>query len=428
LSSNGSFTYTPSADFAGVDTFTYRVSDTRGGSDTGLVSITVNPVNDAPVAGDDSFGTLEDSGFSLDAPGLLDNDTDVDGDPLSASLSSGPANGTLSLAADGSFTYTPNADFHGADAFVYSVSDGNGGSDSGSVSITVVPANDAPVASDDSYAVDEDQLLSVAAPGVVGNDADVDGDALQSALDVAPLHGDVVLSEDGSFDYTPNPNYSGADLFTYIVGDGNGAADSASVAIVVNAVNDAPSVTGESFTIAEDSTLVVLAPGVLANDSDADGDAITATVSTDAAAGTVTLDSDGGFTYVPNANFNGSDSFTYRVADGNGGESDAPVTITLLPVNDPPAAQDDYYTVAEDDTRNEPAPGVLANDVDVDGDALTVTPTSAPANGSLTLNANGSFVYTPALNFDARGRQRCLLHARGQHPQRAGARSPGERQ
>jgi VCBS repeat-containing protein len=400
LSSNGSFTYTPSADFAGVDTFTYRVSDTRGGSDTGLVSITVNPVNDAPVAGDDSFGTLEDSGFSLDAPGLLDNDTDVDGDPLSASLSSGPANGTLSLAADGSFTYTPNADFHGADAFVYSVSDGNGGSDSGSVSITVVPANDAPVASDDSYAVDEDQLLSVAAPGVVGNDADVDGDALQSALDVAPLHGDVVLSADGSFDYTPNPNYNGADLFTYIVGDGNGAADSASVAIVVNAVNDAPSVTGESFTIAEDSTLVVLAPGVLANDSDADGDAITATVSTDAAAGTVTLDSDGGFTYVPNANFNGSDSFTYRVADGNGGESDAPVTITLLPVNDPPAAQDDYYTVAEDDTRNEPAPGVLANDVDVDGDALTVTPTSAPANGSLTLNANGSFVYTPALNFD----------------------------
>ncbi|UCE03716.1 MAG: tandem-95 repeat protein, partial [Candidatus Latescibacterota bacterium] len=399
LSADGSFTYTPATNFAGVDTFTYRVSDTRGGSDTGGVSITVNPLNDDPVAGDDSYATLEDGGLSIEAPGLLGNDTDVEGDPLSASLSSGPANGTLSLAADGSFTYTPNADFHGADAFVYNVSDGNGGSDSASVSVTVVPANDAPVASDDSYAVDEDQLLSVAAPGVVGNDADVDGDALQSALDVAPLHGNVVLGTDGSFDYTPHANYNGADLFTYIVDDGT-AADSASVAIVVNAVNDAPSVTGESFTIAEDSTLVVAAPGVLANDADVDGDALAASVSTDPAHGTLTLAPDGGFTYAPDADFNGSDSFTYRVADGLGGESEATVTLTLLPVNDAPAAQDDYYTVAEDGTRNEPAPGVLANDVDVDADALTVTPTSAPANGSLTLNADGSFVYTPAPDFD----------------------------
>ena len=181
LNADGSFTYTPNADFNGTDSFVYTASDGTASTGDITVTITVNAVNDAPVAADDAYTVDEDATLTIDAAGgLLANDTDVDGDALTAALVTGPANGTLTLNADGSFSYTPNADFNGTDTFTYSVSDGALTSE-GTVTITVNPVNDAPVAVDDAYTVDEDATLTIdAAGGVLANDTDVDGDALDS--------------------------------------------------------------------------------------------------------------------------------------------------------------------------------------------------------------------------------------------------------
>ena len=133
------------------------------------MTITVNPVNDAPVAVDDTYATDEDTGLNVAAPGVLGNDTDVDVDFLTAALVSGTSNGSLTLNADGSFTYTPNANFNGSDSFTYKANDGNLDSNVATVTITVNPVNDTPVADDDAYATDEDTALTVSAPGVLGH-------------------------------------------------------------------------------------------------------------------------------------------------------------------------------------------------------------------------------------------------------------------
>jgi VCBS repeat-containing protein len=173
---------------------------------------------------------------------VLGNDTDPDGDSLSAVVVSGPAHGSLSLNADGGFTYTPAANFNGTDTFTYRASDGTAQSSPATVTITVTARSDAPVAADNAYTADEDTALTVAAPGVLGNDSDPDGDQLTAVVASGPGHGSLTLSADGSFAYTPAANFNGTDSFTYRVSDGTLQSDPATVTITVNAVNDAPTV------------------------------------------------------------------------------------------------------------------------------------------------------------------------------------------
>src|SRR5205085_909908 len=148
--------------------FTYRASDGQANSNTATVSLTVTPVNDPPVAANDSYSTAEDTPLAVSAPGVLGNDTDVDGDRLSAALVSGPAHGTVTLSSDGSFTYTPAPTYSATDPFTYRASDGALNTNAATVSLTVTPVNDPPVAANDSYSTPEEKALSVAAPGVLG--------------------------------------------------------------------------------------------------------------------------------------------------------------------------------------------------------------------------------------------------------------------
>src|SRR5213075_2854654 len=344
-----------------------------------------------------------DTQLTVIAPGVLANDSDVDGDPLSTILVTGPSHGTLTLNSDGSFSYMPALNFNGIDTFTYKATDGQAQSGIATVTIAVTPINDAPVAAnDDSYTTPEDTQLTVAAPGVLANDSDVDGDALSAVLVSQPTHGTLTLNSDGSLSYMPALNFNGIDSFTYRATDGQAQSGIATVTITVTPINDAPvAANDDNYTTPEDTQLTVAAPGVLANDSDVDGDALSAVLVNGPSHGTLTLNSDGSLVYMPALNFNGIDSFTYRASDGQAQSGIATVTITVTPINDAPvAANDDSYTTPEDTQLTVAAPGVLANDSDVDGDALSAILATGPIHGTVALNGDGSLVYMPALNFN----------------------------
>jgi VCBS repeat-containing protein len=403
LGEDGSLTYVPNANFNGTDSFTYTATDSAGDSSVATATINVNPVNDKPTAANDAFATSEDTSLTVDAAGgLLTNDADVDGDTLTPTVTSQPLHGTVTVNPDGSFSYTPEANYNGLDGFSYLVSDGTTTSDVASATITIGPVNDLPVGANDEYTTPEDAPLTIAAPGVLVNDTDVDGDALSSILVNPPQHGTVTLGGDGALLYTPDANFNGVDGFSYLANDGSADSDAAAVTINVTPVNDAPASAADAYTTDEDAPLAIdAAAGVLANDSDADGDSLTATLVAGPANGTVTLNADGSFNYVPNANFNGSDSFTYTAGDGSVAGPETTVSLTVNPVNDPPAGTGDSFHTNEDVPLTIDAPhGVLANDTDPDADPLTATLVTGPANGTLTLNADGSFNYVPNANWN----------------------------
>ena len=400
LNPDGSLTYTPGAGFNGPDSFTYTANDASLSSNIATVSITVNPVNGAPVATDDAYGTSEDTPLVVPAAGVLGNDTDPDGDSLTAAVAVGPASGSLGLNPDGSFTYTPNADFNGLDSFTYRSNDGFADSNLATVSITVSPVNDAPVANDDAYSTDEDTPLVVAAAGVLVNDIDIDGDSLTAVLEVGTTNGTLSLNPDGSLTYTPGAGFNGPDSFTYTANDASLSSNIATVSITVNPVNGAPVATDDAYGTSEDTVLVVAASGVLGNDTDPEGDPLTAAVAVGPASGSLILNPDGSFIYTPDADFNGADSFTYTANDASLGSNIATVSITVNPVNDAPVATDDAYAIDEDTPLVVAAPGVLLNDTDVDGDSLTAVLDVGTTNGTLTLNGDGSFTYAPDADFN----------------------------
>src|SRR5204862_346641 len=252
---------------------------------------------------------------------------------------------------------------------------------------------------DDSYTTAEDTTLTIAPPGVLANDSDVDGDALSAVLVSPPSHGNLTLNTNGSFSYVPAANYNGPDSFTYKANDGVADSGTATVSITITAVNDAPVAVNDSYTTAEDTALDLIGPGERANDSDVDGDTLSAVLVSQPTHGTLTLNSNGSFGYVPAANYNGSDSFTYKANDGQADSGIATVSITISAANDAPVAVNDSYATAEDTALNVTAPGVLANDSDVDGNTLSAMLVTNPTHGTLTLNGDGSLVYMPALNF-----------------------------
>ena len=205
------------------------------------------------MAANDAYTTDEDTPRTVAAPGVLGNDSDVDGVSLTAVLVTGPAHGTLTLNADGSFTYTPAANYNGPDSFTYQASDGLAQSTVATVSVTINPVNDAPVAVNDTYTTTQDTPLTVPAPGVLGNDTDVDGGTLTAALVTGPANGTLTLNADGSFTYTPAAGFSGTDSFTYQASDGTAASAPATVSLTIEAAT-----TTEASVLGTDGTDVVI--------------------------------------------------------------------------------------------------------------------------------------------------------------------------
>jgi CSLREA domain-containing protein len=283
----------------------------------------------APVANADLYQLSENLVLTVNAPGVLANDNDPNGDALSAVLVSTTAQGTLTFNADGSFVYQPAPDFVGNDSFTYRANDGRSNSTRVVVQLEVIAVNHAPHAADDSYATNENTPLTVIAPGVLGNDTDPDGNPLSAAPVSDPTSGTLKFNADGSFTYTPNPDFSGTDSFTYRAYDGEGYSDPATVAIEVVGVDQPPSAADDAYAVNSNTELSIAAPGVLANDADNDGDTLHAVLVSGASHGTLTLNADGGFNYLPPQGFVGADAFTYRANDGSNDSNIATVSIEV---------------------------------------------------------------------------------------------------
>lgn len=390
LSPDGSYRYAPLLNYAGADSFVYRITGAPSNGATATVSIQIT--NQPPTAVGDTFGVHSDLNLIVPAPGVLGNDLSGDGDALTASLATNAQHGTVTLLLDGSFAYQPSGGYIGGDQFAYAASDGVGQSIA-VVTLTVHATKGPPQAVADSYLVTHDQVLSrSAANGLLANDSDSNADPLTASLATPPTHGTVTVFPDGSFDYFPTNNYLGPDSFTYRAHDGLTFSVPATVSLLVS--NTAPVAVGESYALPPNTAWSVAARGVLRNDSDANGDLLQATLVTGPLHGALSFPGDGSFDYLPATNFTGSDSFTYAAYDTFA--TSAPVVVSLVVSNHAPAPVADVYGIHPGIPLNVPPPGVLANDLDADGDALSAQKLSNPAHGILVFNADGSFNYTPS--------------------------------
>ncbi len=400
-------TYQPNANYCNnppgtsPDTFTYTLTP---GSSSATVSVTVNCVDDPPVAVNDSATITEDDPAT--AINVLANDTDVDGGPKSIASVTQPANGAVVITGGGTgLTYKPNANYcnnppgTSPDTFTYTLTPG---SSSATVSVTVNCVDDPPVAVNDAATITEDDPAT--AINVLANDTDIDGGPKSIASVTQPANGAVVITGGGTgLTYQPHANYcnnppgTSPDTFTYTLAPGS---SSATVSVTVNCVDDPPVAVNDSATVSEDSGANAI--DVLANDTDVDGGPKSIASVTQPANGAVAITGGGtGVTYQPNANYcnnppgTSPDTFTYTLAPGG---STATVAVTVTCVDDPPVAVDDSATISEDSGAN--PIDVLANDTDIDGGPKSIASVTQPANGTVVITGGGTgLTYNPAANY-----------------------------
>ena len=403
MTESGDFTYQPALNFNGEDAFSYQIINELGRTDTAVVAITINPINDAPTALNNTYNISNDGTLTVSAPGLLGNDSDVDLDELTVDVApvNEPLRGQLTLFADGSFEYQGEPNMQGEDSFQYKVIDNQGGEATATVFIVSTNTNSAPVANNDSYNVNEDNTLVISAEnGVLSNDNDPNGDTftVDDTFIVAPTHGQLLLSIDGSFSYIPDANFNGVDQFQYAAIDSQGASATATVTIIVNSQPDNPVAQNDAYQFSRNSLFSVSAEsGLLANDFNIETGELTVNTTpvTVPQNGTLNLNSDGSFTYQPNADFSGVDSFSYSISNVQGLAATAQVTLSESGNNTFPEASDDQFTIAEDSSATQL--NVLANDTDADGDTITLFNVNSTL-GSASI-VNGQIEYTPPANF-----------------------------
>ncbi|MCP5533464.1 MAG: tandem-95 repeat protein [Akkermansiaceae bacterium] len=391
LNPDGGFTYTPAAGYTGGDSFTYHANDGALDSNTVTVAIEVAPlpvellVNGSFENGETgwnmsgSYLVYQDDGTytATEGTGLLvlnggqgapnalvsQSFSTVPGQSYTLSYDLGVVSfnnteqrlgvqidGATRLFAEaqsifgnssGQSLWVAKSHSFTADSSITTLAFGDLSASTAGIDLLLdnvrvtpdgAPSNTAPAADDDIYQVTAGMTLSVAAPGVLANDSDAEGDALTAIADSAPSHGSLSLAADGGFTYTPDAGFTGFDSFTYHADDGDLTSEPATVSIEVTEPNAAPVANADSYSIASGGVLAIAAPGVLANDSDADGDDLTAVPDSAPGHGTLDLNADGGFTYTPDSGYTGPDSFTYHVSDG---ETNSPSVVVTLSVFDP---------------------------------------------------------------------------------------------
>ncbi|EGQ8017955.1 tandem-95 repeat protein, partial [Vibrio alginolyticus] len=381
---NGIATFTPTADWNGSEALTFTATDPSGESVSQTVNFTVAPVADIE---SDRATVVEDTPTIIN---VLGNDT-FEGDDKVVSLdtNNGPANGTVSVNPDGSVTYTPNDNFHGADSFTYIVTSG-GVSESTTVNVDVTPVNDAPVAKDDAATTQEDTAVTI---DVLPNDTDIDGDTLRIDSASVPSDQGTVEIVDGKLVFTPAENFHGDAEITYTVTDGS-LTDQATVNVTVNAVNDTPVVESNiaDQTLAEDFTPYSIDLNTAFSDVDNVDGELSFSVSGNSNIQVAIVN--GIATFTPTADWNGSEALTFTATDPSGESVSQTVNFTVAPVADIVA---DNATVVEDTPT---IIKVLENDTfEGDDKVVSLDTNNGPANGTVSVNPDGSVTYTPNDNY-----------------------------
>ena len=431
---NDRLVFTPDADYVGTESFAYTIENEDGNTANADVGVTVESVNDAPVAVDDTAETDEDTPITFS---IIGNDSDVDiatvGDSISIAQVDvvGETYGTVSLT-NGILTYTPNANWNGTETLTYTLRDENGGTDTATIIITVKSVGDAPILSSDAYTVDEDEYTASQATqwynmDVLANDTDID-ETTNSAFEDLKIT-DVAFTEDNvrlviagdekSINFQSDEDWNGIVNFTYTVTDAYGIERSIASTITVNQVNDAP-VAGDDLAITAEDTPITFS--IIGNDDDVDTDIELNMVPLDdsitinqsdilgVANGNISL-LNGVLTYTPNANWNGIENLTYTLLDEHGGSHTAAITIAVSQVLDNPQANDDGASLDEDDAFKDIYP--LVNDYNPDSDAtLNAVPdtrdlqiqsidlSTMPIGAGTITNEGGYLHYVPVSHYE----------------------------
>jgi len=383
-SADGSFNYAHDGSETTSDSFSYRLVDASGAqSNLATVSIDITPVNDIPIAANDVAIVAEADAVNLN---VLANNTDNELDSLSVEVLSGPTSGTAIVNADNTINYTHDGSETFGDTLEYAVEDGNGGFASAFLFITIKPVNDSPIAIADSVSVDEN---SDAIINVLNNDSDAESANLDSSIVVGPNNGSLVQNVDGSYTYTHDGSETSTDSFTYVAIDQQGASSSiTTVSITVNSINDVPIAVNDGITLLEGDSKIV---PVLINDTDAEQDSLSVQITSQPLHGTAIINADNTITYTHNGTDKTSDALVYTINDGNGGTATATLLIAITLVNDIPITSPDNLVLEEGTSE---LIDVLLNDTDAESSNLQTSIISLPANGSVVLNADGTYTYT----------------------------------
>ncbi|MCA2484959.1 MULTISPECIES: tandem-95 repeat protein [Vibrio] len=396
---DGTYSFAPNENFNGDVNFTFDVSD---GTDTvtANIDVSVTPENDPPVAGSTSYTVHEDNSITISDEQLLANSSDIEGDVSIDSVSYSGNDGVLEINGDGTYTFSPNENFNGEVSLDVVVIDEDGATDSTTAGITVLEVNDPPIAGTTSYTIDEDEVITISAEQLLANSSDIEGEVALDSVSYSGSEGIFTDNGDGTFSFAPNQNFNGEVNLDVVVVDEDGATASTTANIDVLPINDAP-VSGDlAYSVDEDNSITLSQEQLLAQATDVEGDALTASNLVVDGDATVTANDDGSFTITPDANFNGDIDITFDINDG----SDtivAKADLTVNPVNDLPQPEDQAFTIGEDGVLTFTDQDLLDGATDIDGDDLSVEGVNyTGADGVLTDNGDGTYSFAPNENFN----------------------------
>jgi VCBS repeat-containing protein len=396
LQSNGGlFDIIGSHTYGQRGTYTPLITVYDGSYTVPPVSGTATVKGQVPVANNVSYVTQSNSSLVINAgQGLLATASDAENDAMTAALVAAPTHGTVTVNADGSFTYNPNAGFRGQDTFTFQAVDQDGASNT--VIATLQVTGPPPIVVNSSFATQTNSALSISGLGVLTGAAAPDGQPFTALLELNPLHGSVTLNSDGSFTYTPNRGFAGQDSFTFGAQNVDGISKPGTVTITV--IPLLPVAVNNSYTALVNTPLQVGGLGVLTNATDAENNPLTAVLQTGPANGQLTLNAGGSFLYAPNPGFRGQDSFTYVAQDINGPSNIATATISVIG-QVPTTGNFTFTTTTGIPLSVTAANGLLSQASDAENDPLTAMVQSQAGHGQVAVNADGSFSYAPVSGF-----------------------------
>ncbi|MBY7660442.1 tandem-95 repeat protein [Vibrio atlanticus] len=396
---DGSYSFAPNENFNGEVNFSFDVSD---GTDTvsANIDVSVTPENDPPVAGSTSYTVNEDNSITISDAQLLATSSDIEGDVSIDSVTYSGSDGVLEINGNGTYTFSPNENFSGEIALDVVVTDEEGATDATTAGITVLEVNDPPVAGPTSYTIDEDSVLTFNESQVLLNASDVEGDVELVGISYDGPDGIFSVNGDGTCSYAPNENFNGQVQLGVTIRDEDGAEVDTVINVDVLPINDAP-VSGDlAYNVNEDGSITLSQEQLLSQASDVEGQDLTASDLTVDGNATVTANDDGSFTIVPEANFNGDIDIQFNITDGTD-TVQATADLTVNPVNDLPAPQDQQFSIEEDGTLQFTDADLLTGASDIDGDDLTVEGISyTGGDGVLTDHGDGTYTFAPNENFN----------------------------